>query len=74
MHSQNYHKAPQKKKDKFEKLGEGVFFKKIPFPSEKKQMQNSPVRWGRVRDRVIFKCLYLYTYPYPLLQYRFKSG
>jgi len=52
MHSRNCHKAPQKKKEKFEKLGESLFFKEIIFPCEKKQTQKSLDRRGRVRDRV----------------------
>jgi len=42
MHSQNCHKAPQKKNEKPEKLGEGVFFKKITFLQRKKSKRKIP--------------------------------
>jgi hypothetical protein len=74
MHSQNCHKAPQKKKEEFEKLGEGVFFKEITFSSERKTNVNFPIAPGKIQGWINILCLFLYTYPYPLLQYRFKSG
>jgi len=40
MDSRNCHKAPQKKKKKFEKLGESLFFKKINIPYKKSKRKN----------------------------------
>jgi hypothetical protein len=40
MYSQNCHKAPQKKNERFQKLGEALIFKDLSFPSEKNKRKN----------------------------------